>query len=126
MSRPLRAAVVAAVLLAGCAGADSEPEGGDLVARGDELYHGKGTCQTCHGADLQGTTMGPPFLDAIYAPDHHPDAAFFAAVENGVRPHHWDFGPMPRIEGLDDDDVSAIVAYVRDQQRRAGVVNRSS
>lgn len=120
-----RAALVAAVVLAGCAGGDAaESGGGDLVARGDELYHGAGTCQTCHGADLQGTAMGPPFLDSIYAPDHHPDEAFFAAVENGVRPHHWDFGPMPRIEGLDDDDITAIVAYVRDEQRRAGVVPR--
>lgn len=121
----LVAAAAAVLLLGGCGG--EEGSGGEqltgaaLVARGDELYHGEGTCQTCHGADLEGTSMGPSFLDATYAPDHHPDASFYAAVEDGVRPHHWDFGSMPALPHLDDDDVEAIVAYVRAEQREAGI-----
>ena len=66
--------------------------------------------------------MGPSFIDAIYAPDHHPDAAFHSAVRDGVQPHHWDFGPMPALSHLDDDDVDDIIAFVRREQRAAGIV----
>jgi mono/diheme cytochrome c family protein len=104
---------IAMAALIGCGG-ESSPA--DLEARGDELYHGEGTCATCHGPELGGTPMGPPLLDPIYAPDHHPDAAFHAAVANGVQPHHWDFGPMPALTHLDRDDVEAIIAYVRARQ----------
>jgi hypothetical protein len=65
--------------------------------------------------------MGPSFLDPIYAPGHHPDESFFRAVENGVQPHHWDFGPMPPLSHLDRDDVEAIVAYVRSVQVENGI-----
>lgn len=102
-------------------GDDDSGGGGDLVARGDRLYHGEGTCQTCHGPDLRGTTMGPTFLDEIYAPGHHPDASFHAAVQDGVQPHHWDFGPMPALPHLSEDDVDAIVAYVRSVQEENGI-----
>ena len=120
-ARVAATAAAVAVLLAACGGGSSKPSDDELLAKGDELYHGAGTCQTCHGADLRGTTMGPPFLEAIYAPDHHPDEAFYDAVDNGVRPHHWKFGPMPALPHLDGDDVEAIVFYVRMEQRRAGI-----
>jgi mono/diheme cytochrome c family protein len=117
------AAVVVAAVLGACGGSDGEQQltRAELVERGDELYHGEGTCQTCHGPDLRGTTMGPSFIDAIYAPGHHPDEAFFAAAKNGVQPHHWNFGPMPALAHLDEDEIEAIVAYVRDRQRAAGI-----
>ena len=81
------------------------------------------TCAACHGADLRGTGSGPPLLHAIYAPDHHPDDSFRAAVARGVQPHHWDFGPMPAQPRIPDDDVDAIIAYVRDRQRDAGITD---
>jgi mono/diheme cytochrome c family protein len=122
--RLLAGLVVLGPLLAGCGGGGGGGEDltyDELVAKGDELYHGRGTCAVCHGADLRGTDMGPPFLDEIYAPGHHADTAFFAAVENGVRPHHWQFGSMPPLPTVDEDDVEAIVAYVRQEQREAGI-----
>lgn len=67
--------------------------------------------------------MGPSFLSPIYAPDHHPDAAFRAAVANGVVPHHWSFGPMPPLPEVSEAEVEAIIAYVRDQQRCAGITD---
>src|SRR5688500_10346792 len=79
---------------------------GDLAAEGRALY--EETCAACHGADLEGTDTGPPFLDVIYAPNHHPDEAFYAAVENGVQPHHWDFGPMPPQTTVEPEEVAAI------------------
>lgn len=97
---------------------------GDLAAEGEALY--AETCAACHGADLQGTDTGPPFLDVIYAPNHHPDEAFYAAVENGVQPHHWDFGAMPSQPSVDPEEVAAIVAYVRQQQAEAGITEDPS
>ncbi len=43
------------------------------------------------------------------------------AARSGVRPHHWNFGPMPPVSGLTDQQVAAIVAYVRSQQQAAGI-----
>ncbi|HVM53997.1 MAG TPA: cytochrome c [Acidimicrobiales bacterium] len=108
------AAAVFIALLSGCGGGSGDR---DPVARGRALFQGSGTCATCHGADLGGTAMGPPLLDPIYAPDHHPDAAFRAAIRSGVQPHHWQFGPMPPLPHLDDDDIESIIAYVRSEQR---------
>lgn len=88
-------------------------------ADGAELY-AQG-CASCHGADLMGTDQGPPFLDAVYEPGHHGDASFFLAVARGTRAHHWNFGNMPPIEGLSDEQVSAIVAFVRARQAEAGI-----
>jgi mono/diheme cytochrome c family protein len=78
-------------------------------------------CSSCHGSDLRGTDQGPPFLDAVYRPGHHGDASFLVAVRSGARSHHWDFGNMPPIDGLSDEQVRAIVEYVRGQQRAAGI-----
>ena len=86
---------------------------------GAELY--AQACATCHGADLRGTENGPPFLDGIYEPGHHPDAAFMAAAMMGARAHHWDFGNMPPIEGITEEQIQAIVDYVRAEQRAAGI-----
>jgi mono/diheme cytochrome c family protein len=90
-----------------------------LVAEGAALY--RASCAMCHGEDLQGTNHGPPLIHAIYAPDHHADEAFQRAVAFGVVPHHWGFGPMPPIPGLERDDVAKIVAFVRSEQIRAGI-----
>ena len=117
MRRLTALAVVVLALTAAC-GKESPT---DLVAKGEQLYQGEATCATCHGSDLRGTTMGPPFLHEVYAPGHHPDAAFQRAVRNGVQPHHWQLGPMPPLPHLSADDVAAVTAYVRSQQREAGI-----
>lgn len=120
------AAVVGSSLVGGlaCGSGDganqSESAGvaGD-VARGRGLYAAR--CASCHGADPKGTDRGPSHLSKVYEPSHHADFAFRAAVADGVRAHHWRFGDMPRVEGLSDADVSAIIAYVRDEQQRRGL-----
>ncbi len=122
--RTLLLAAALAALLVGCAGSpaadDTTSGAAPDVAAGEELY--QANCAQCHGADLRGTDQGPPHLDAVYLPDHHADIAFLYAVRNGVQPHHWGFGPMPAIEGLSDDDVTSIIAYVRAQQEAAGLL----
>ena len=91
----------------------------DTLVIGEELF--VANCAACHGSDLSGTNTGPPFLNAIYAPNHHGDEAFQRAVATGVQPHHWNFGPMAPIEGLTRDDVAKIVAVVRVRQQDAGI-----
>ncbi len=109
------------VLVAACGSTEqastteSDPE---LVETGADLY--AANCAQCHGTDLRGTDQGPSFLSRVYEPGHHGDGAFLVAVRAGVAPHHWDFGPMPPVQGLTEEDVEAIVAFVRDRQATEG------
>lgn len=129
-SRRRHVGVLAAVLAAALAALSScgdGPDGdrsspaasGDATAQGAELF-GE-ACAACHGTDLRGTDRGPSHLSEVYAPDHHPDEAFRSAIANGSPQHHWDFGDMPAIRGLDDDQVDAIIDYVREVQDREGL-----
>jgi len=119
MIRPRHLRPVA--VLAACGGDDggstaapADPQ----LALGADVY--ASSCASCHGADLRGTDRGPSHLSIVYEPGHHPDAAFRAAIALGVPAHHWDHGAMPAIPGLTDAEVDAVIAYVRDQQRRHG------
>lgn len=78
-------------------------------------------CASCHGADLQGTRQGPPFLHKVYEPSHHGDEAFYRAVANGVRAHHWRFGDMPAVPNVSREQASDIITYIREQQRAVGI-----
>lgn len=79
------------------------------------------SCAVCHGKQAGGTDHGPPLVHKIYEPNHHGDAAFQLAAAKGVRAHHWDFGNMPKIDGVTAEDVDQIVRYVRWLQRQAGI-----
>ena len=78
-------------------------------------------CAACHGVRAVGTSQGPPLVHKIYEPNHHADVAFQRAALNGVRAHHWDFGNMPKIDGVSPDDVDQIIKYIRWLQRQAGI-----
>ena len=78
-------------------------------------------CVACHGIRAVGTKQGPPLVHKIYEPNHHADVAFQRAAANGVRAHHWEFGNMPKIEGVTTEDVDHIIRYVRWLQREAGI-----
>jgi mono/diheme cytochrome c family protein len=126
--RLLRRTAVTVVALAALAACGSDDDGasdatGTAVAadtdRGQELF--AANCAVCHGPAADGSPAGPPLVHEIYEPSHHSDEAFQVAVANGVQPHHWDFGPMPPIGGLDRDDVADITAWVRELQRDAGI-----
>lgn len=81
-------------------------------------------CARCHGASGTGTAQGPPLLNDIYNPGHHPDAAFRAAVRQGVRQHHWPFGDMPAQPQVTDEQLLQIVRYMRELQVANGIVRR--
>ena len=89
------------------------------AALGKKLF--SANCAQCHGADLRGSKDGPSLLHRIYEPSHHGDAAFQLAVKYGSRQHHWNFGDMKAIPGLSADEVAHITAWVRIEQRRAGI-----
>lgn len=87
---------------------------------GERLFNE--SCASCHGANAEGQQgIAPPLVHKIYEPGHHADGAFFLAVKQGVRAHHWPFGDMPPVEGLTQRDVERIVAYIRLLQRANGI-----
>ncbi len=114
------ASTLAVAALAGCG--DSADQAAPAVAtgagRGAELY--EANCASCHGSDLRGTDVGPSHLSIVYEPDHHGDDSFRSAIAQGARAHHWNFGDMPAVGGLDDDEVDSIIAFIRSEQEREG------
>lgn len=111
-------ALVVGPLLAGCSSDSSTASNGDSAVQGEAIY--QQSCASCHGSDLRGTDEGPSHLSKVYEPGHHPDAAFRSAIENGARAHHWGFGDMAPVSGLDDDEIEAVIAYIRHQQEEHG------
>ncbi len=113
--------VLAAGLLAACGGGG----GGTPVAEGDPAAGRpvfQDTCAACHGEDLRGSSTGPPLIHEYYVPSHHSDASIELAIKRGVQPHHWHFGPMPAWPSLTDQEIADVIAYVRQQQREAGLI----
>ncbi|KAE9625893.1 c-type cytochrome [Parasedimentitalea maritima] len=91
-----------------------------LAQMGEKAFNAK--CAACHGANATGLEgLAPPLVHKIYEPSHHGDEAFYRAVQNGVRAHHWSFGDMPPVEGLTRGDVKGIVAYIRELQQENGI-----
>ncbi len=119
---PAAGVLVAVVLaVASCGGASDDDASGDsAAASGDGAALYAESCAACHGDDLRGTSRGPSHLSIVYEPGHHADDAFRSAIANGSPQHHWDFGDMPPVPGLDDAQVDAIIAYVREVQEREG------
>ena len=121
-AHPPIVAVLVLGLLSACSSqlTDAEPPATDIatIEAGQSLYETH--CSECHGTDLRGTDKGPSHLSAVYEPSHHADGAFLMAVLSGVRQHHWKFGDMEPISGLDPPEIAAITAYVRSVQEREG------
>ena len=131
-------AVLALSLLAagGCGGA-ADPEAGnpgagadrlpstpfpDVAAagrQGEELFNAN--CSACHGVGAAGTSLGPPLVHRVYHPGHHPDFSIRNAVAQGVPQHHWPFGDMAPVSGVEPQDVEKVVCYIRQQQRAGGI-----
>jgi cytochrome c553 len=74
------------------------------------------SCKKCHGAEGKGdTTMGKKLeikdLTDAKVQDSFKDDAAFKAIKEGVK--DGDKTRMKAIEGLSDDEIKAMVAYVR-------------
>jgi mono/diheme cytochrome c family protein len=118
-------AAVVTSLLGGC---DSNGGGGKLLPpagfvaqpdQGRRIFQQH--CIACHGSRARGTSHGPPLIHATYRPAHHGDLAFYQAVRNGVRQHHWHFGDMPPVPEVSPEQAAHVLAWVRAEQRRAGI-----
>jgi mono/diheme cytochrome c family protein len=118
--RGLLALVVSGALTLGACGSDDDGERATEADLAQGAGHFAESCAACHGGDLRGTDQGPSLLSRIYEPGHHSDDAFRAAVRRGSPAHHWGFGDMPPIEGLDDEEVDVIIAFIREQQDTHG------
>jgi mono/diheme cytochrome c family protein len=85
-----------------------------LIAQGDSIFHSKGNCYACHGANAQGA-VGPNLTDAEWI---HSDGSYDAIVKQvttGVPKEESKSGiPMPPKGGstITDDEVKAVAAYV--------------
>jgi mono/diheme cytochrome c family protein len=114
-------------VLAACESGTTNPDAGKSPANATpaDLQVGEtkfaANCAACHGPRAVGTKQGPPLVHKIYEPNHHADITFQRAAQNGVRAHHWEFGNMPKIEGVTAADVDHIIRYVRWLQREAGI-----
>lgn len=89
------------------------------AGKGEQLF--RTNCARCHGAQARGTNQGPPLIHPVYRPGHHADLTFHWAVSRGARQHHWQFGDMPPLPGVSPEEVGHIIAYVRREQRKAGI-----
>lgn len=139
-ARPAALGVIllAALVVAGCSGgAPAQYDGGGNAASpspaiavavpalsakaqaGREVFNAR--CALCHGSNAAGSGQGPPLVHRIYEPGHHQDFAFRNAVRNGVMAHHWQFGDMPPVPGLSDNDIEQLICYVRELQRANGI-----
>ena len=95
------------------------PELSEAAARGQVAFDTY--CATCHGTDAGGTNSGPTLIHKIYHPGHHADLAFVLAARQGSRAHHWRFGDMPPVQGVNDAELIDIIAFVREVQRANGI-----
>jgi len=79
-------------------------------------------CAACHGDNAAGREgIAPPLIHKIYKPSHHADIAFKLAAQVGVRSHHWSFGDMPPVPGVNEDDMVSVIAYLRKLQVANGI-----
>jgi len=89
--------------------------------RGGEAAFNK-FCAECHGRNAGGREgFGPPLVHEIYRSDHHADISFLYAPIVGVKAHHWDFGNMPSIPGISDQETALVLKYVRTLQAANGI-----
>lgn len=96
------------------------PELSAKARSGEQVFNAN--CALCHGPNATGTGLGPPLVHKIYEPGHHQDFSFQSAVRNGVPAHHWQFGNMPPVPTVTDEDIPKIICYIRELQQGNGII----
>lgn len=86
---------------------------GQMVAQGEQIFHGKGNCYTCHGMDGKGTALAPDLTDHVYLNIDGSYQSMVKLVHTGVPNPKQHPAPMPAMGGaqLTDQEVSAVAAY---------------
>ncbi|WP_051207563.1 c-type cytochrome [Saccharospirillum impatiens] len=115
-------AVIFAIFIAPATTADDKPYHVDVVVEGlsDNAQTGQRmfnqTCASCHGLNAEGSEAGPPLIHSIYNAGHHSNKAFYRAVTQGSRQHHWSFGDMPPQPTVGFTQMTFILAFIREVQ----------
>lgn len=114
-------AALVAVVLTASGGTDGPPAPGspEQLALGEEVYDQ--SCATCHGPEARGGLAGPPLTHEVY--EDLTDADIRTVIAQGKPPTNWpqfEAGMAP-VPNLSEDEVAAVIAHVRDVQRRAGL-----
>lgn len=113
---------IQAVLMAPKLVADDRPNHVDVIVDGlsDKALTGQRmfnqTCASCHGLNAGGSESGPPLIHSIYNAGHHSNKAFYRAVTQGSRQHHWSFGDMPPQTTVGFTQMTFILAFIREAQ----------
>lgn len=89
----------------------------EMVAQGQQIFHGNGICFTCHGQNATGSQLAPSLTDAEWLwIEQGPDAfeQIVQTVKTGVSQPKEYPAPMPAMGGaqLDDAQIRAVSAYV--------------
>lgn len=89
----------------------------EMVALGDQIYHGQvggAPCTGCHGANATGTPLGPDLTSAHWLWGDGSYAAIAKIITTGVAQPKQYRSPMPPMGGaqLTPDQVSAVAAYI--------------
>jgi mono/diheme cytochrome c family protein len=86
----------------------------EMVTQGDEIFHGAGTCTTCHGPDAKGTTLAPDLTDGEWINVDGTYDQIVNVIKTGVATPKEHPAPMqPRAgQPLTDEQVNAAAAYV--------------
>ncbi|MDH3499364.1 MAG: cytochrome c [Acidimicrobiia bacterium] len=102
--RRLLAALIALALVAAC--------GSDVPADADGATIYELVCAHCHGADLEGSGLGPALVGAEARSTELPESYFTQAVSRGI-------GSMPSYGGtLSDAQIERVVAFILEAQGR--------
>ena len=99
--KPVRLFSMILMLLAGgCSSAETSLDGEVIYVN---------NCSSCHAADLSGGRGAP--LDAGSEAAAKSDTEYFAAIRSGPK-------IMPTFGSLSDQQVNAVIAYIRELQGR--------
>src|SRR5690349_24846227 len=85
-----------------------------MIAQGDSIFHSKGNCYACHGANAQGA-VGPNLTDAEWI---HSDGSYDAIVKQVTT-------GVPKEESKSGIPMPAKGGSTRSEERRVGKGGRS-
>jgi mono/diheme cytochrome c family protein len=92
-------------------------------AAGDAIFHGRGRCFTCHGANAAGQgALGPSLVDSAWVDTDGTLAGIAGIVRSGVASPRGASGPMPAYaSALGDREIEQVSAYVYALSHRGAV-----
>ena len=101
------------------------PEGAtpEMVAQGQQIFTGKGMCQTCHGPTATGTPLAPNLTDQEWLNIASGEwNEIQTIVRNGVPTPKQHPSPMPPMGGaqLSDQEIQSVAAYVYSVSHQGG------